>query len=71
VNDGREVSVAAREAFLGEDLSALETLVRDTLRIAEADERRARAHAEQLRVQAIRQMIGYLRPQSSGAPRSP
>ncbi|HTX50656.1 MAG TPA: F0F1 ATP synthase subunit epsilon [Caulobacteraceae bacterium] len=63
VANGETVSIATREAIIGDDLATLEALVHTRL-AAEADEERlARARAEQLRVQAIRQIIGYLRPQ--------
>ena len=69
VAHGDEVAIATREAILGDDLAALEGVVRERL-AAEADrQRQARASAEQLRLQAIRQMIGYLRPELAGAER--
>ena len=65
VSGGREVSIATREAVTGEDLDALQQLVSGKLARNAAAERAARAHAEQLRLQAIRQIVGYLR---AGAP---
>ena len=65
------VAIATREAVLGDDLARLEETVRGRLAGEAESERQARARAEHLRVQAIRQMIGYLRPQagaSGGAP---
>ncbi len=62
VADGETVAVATREAVTGDDLATLEALVRRRLAAEAAEERQASAHAEQLRVQAIRQIIGYLRP---------
>jgi F-type H+-transporting ATPase subunit epsilon len=64
VTGGAEVSVAAREAVPGDDLAALEALVRGRMASEAEEERRARAQAEQLRVQALRQIIGYLRPEA-------
>lgn len=63
VADGEIVSIATREAVTGDDLATLETHVRTRLAAEAEEERAARAHAEQLRVQAIRQIIGYLRPE--------
>ncbi|HWA63225.1 MAG TPA: F0F1 ATP synthase subunit epsilon [Caulobacteraceae bacterium] len=62
VSDGQAVSVATREAVVGDDLGALEALVTGRLEADAEAERRARAHAEQLRIQAIRQIIGVMRP---------
>jgi F-type H+-transporting ATPase subunit epsilon len=72
VGGGDTVSVATREAITGDDLATLETLVHTSLAAEADEERQARAHAEQLRVQAIRQIIGYLRPAAAelgGRPR--
>jgi F-type H+-transporting ATPase subunit epsilon len=66
VVNGKTVSVATREAVTGDEIAALETLVRTRLASEAEEERQARAHAEQLRVQAIRQIIGYLRPEPVG-----
>lgn len=71
VTGGNQVSVAAREAVPGDDLAALEALVRGRLSSEAEAERRAGAHTEQLRIQALRQIIGYLRPERAGAGRRP
>jgi F-type H+-transporting ATPase subunit epsilon len=63
---GGEVSVATREAVVGDDLDRLQALVSGRLARDAAAERAARARSEQLRIQAIRQMVGYLRPRSGG-----
>lgn len=69
VSGGQAVAIATREAIPGDDLAALEAVVRRRLTAdAEAD-RQAWTHAEQLRIQAIRQVIGYLRPNPADAPR--
>jgi F-type H+-transporting ATPase subunit epsilon len=62
VSGGQEVAVATSEAILGENMTTLEAVVRDRLRVEAEAEAAARSHAEQLRLQAIRQIIGYLRP---------
>lgn len=69
VSDGREVAIATREAILGDDISRLEATVRGQIASEAAEERQARARSEQLRIQAIRQMIGFLRPQAGGGGR--
>jgi len=63
VANGETVSIATREAVPGGNLATLEPLVRGRLAAEAEEERLARAHAEQLRVRAIRQIIGYLRPE--------
>jgi F-type H+-transporting ATPase subunit epsilon len=65
VSGGREVAIATREAIPGDDLAALEAIVLGRLATEAEEERQARARAGNLRVQAIRQIIGYLRPQAS------
>lgn len=72
VAGGQVVAVATREAITGDELATLEALVRTRLAAEAEEERAARAHAEQLRVQAIRQIVGYLRPDTAelrGRPR--
>jgi F-type H+-transporting ATPase subunit epsilon len=64
VTGGQEVAIATREAIPGDDLAELEGVVRGRLAADAEAQRRARAGAEELRLQAIRQIIGYLR----GAP---
>jgi F-type H+-transporting ATPase subunit epsilon len=67
VSGGREVAIATREAIPGDDLAALEAIVRGKLAKEAEEERQARAHAGDLRIQAIRQIISYLRPQAAEA----
>jgi F-type H+-transporting ATPase subunit epsilon len=62
VSGGQSVAVATREAIPGDSLATLESVVRERLEGEAEQERGARTHAEQLRLQAIRQMIGFLRP---------
>lgn len=66
VSRGQDVAIATREAVPGDDLSALQDLVTGKLARSAAAERQARAHAEQLRLQAIRQIVGYLRAGAVG-----
>lgn len=67
VSGGNQVSVATREAILGDDLAELEAVVRARIAAEAAQEAAARASAERLRLQAIRQIIGYLRPEAAAA----
>lgn len=69
VTGGQEVAIATREAIVGDDLAVLEDIVRRRLAEDAEAQRQARAHAEQLRIQAIRQIIGYLRPEVADAGR--
>lgn len=62
VSGGGTVAVATREAIVGDDLAALEAVVRERLAGEAEAEDKARSRTEQLRIQAIRQVIGYLRP---------
>ena len=66
VEGGQTVSIATREAVTGVDLAQLESVVRGRLQETFEEEHEASAHAERLRIQAIRQIIGYLRPGSDG-----
>jgi F-type H+-transporting ATPase subunit epsilon len=65
VSGGEDVAIATREAILGDDLASLEAVVRGRLAADFEEERQARSHAEQFRIHAIRQIIGYLRPQTN------
>jgi F-type H+-transporting ATPase subunit epsilon len=67
VNGGQDVAIATREAILGDDLASLEAVVRGKLTTEAEEERQARALLDQFRIQAIRQIIGYLRPQAADA----
>lgn len=68
VSGGEAVAIATREAVPGDDLAALEAVVRGRLTTEAEADRQAWAHAEQLRIQAIRQVISYLRPNPADAP---
>jgi len=67
VRGGHEVSVAARQAVLGDDLRQLETLVLNRLRDEEDTERKERVAALRLHTQAIRRIMQLLRGGASGA----
>ncbi|MEI9963904.1 MAG: hypothetical protein WDM92_03605 [Caulobacteraceae bacterium] len=64
VSGGGEVAIATREAIPGDDLATLEGLVRGRLAAEAEAQHQASSGAEQLRLQAIRQIVGYLRPAS-------
>ena len=69
VAGGQQVSVATPEAVAGDDLATLETLVRSRIASEAEADRRARRRTEELRIRALRQVIGYLRPEAAGAER--
>jgi F-type H+-transporting ATPase subunit epsilon len=71
VTGGHAVGIAVREAVPGPDLDALEAVVRDRLRQAEATERAAAAQAEGLHLEAIRRMAALLRPAPPSRPPLP
>jgi len=63
---GTEVAIATREAIVGNDLAQLEQVVLARLREALEAERAARTESSRLQVQAVRQIMRYLRPKRPG-----
>lgn len=63
VTDGARVSIATREAVVGDDLEALERNVLTRFRTAHVDEEEARAGARRLHAAAVRHILAYLRPE--------
>lgn len=62
VTAGRNVSIACRQATLGDDLAKLEADV-TAMRAADADaDRRARVEQTRLHAHAVRQIMRYLHP---------
>ena len=70
VSDGALVAIATREAVAGDDLVHLENVVLASFRDNIDAERAARTASLQLQMNAIRQIVRYLRPErpSGGAP---
>lgn len=68
VTGGESISVATREAVVGDDLPALERNVLTRFRHAHEEEREALTAARRLHLAAVRQILAYLRPErrSSG-----
>jgi F-type H+-transporting ATPase subunit epsilon len=66
VTSGTEVSIATREAILGDDLAHLEEVVLTQFREALESERAARTESLQLQMQAVRRIVHYLRPKGIG-----
>jgi len=66
VETGDVVSVATPEAVVGENISSLEAIIIRELSAAKETEQKASAHAERLRVEAIRRIVGLLRPDAAG-----
>ena len=73
VADGARVSIATREAVVGDDLEALERNVLTRFRSAWAEEEEARAGARRMHVAAVRHILAYLRPdrRTNGRPHAP
>ena len=63
VQDGSEVAIATQEALIADDLDRLDAQVLEKLRADAEEERATRAHTEQLRLRAMRQILTFLRPQ--------
>jgi F-type H+-transporting ATPase subunit epsilon len=62
VSDGERVDVACREAVPGDDLGALEMLVRQKMADEDDAARRARAEQTRLHVSAIRALMQRMNP---------
>lgn len=67
VSDGSEVAIATREAVVSADLAHLEDVVLAGFRDNIEAERAARTASLQLEMNAIRQIVRYLRPERPGA----
>jgi F-type H+-transporting ATPase subunit epsilon len=63
VRAGTEVSIATREALVGDDLFHLESVALAQFRQAAEEERASRTESLQLQMSAVRQIIRFLRPQ--------
>ena len=66
VREGREISVATREALVGDDLDHLESVALAEFRQADEAESASRTESLQMQMVAVRQIIRYLRPQRGG-----
>ncbi|MGA8650063.1 MAG: F0F1 ATP synthase subunit epsilon [Xanthobacteraceae bacterium] len=66
VTNGNEVAIATREAIVGDDLARLEHVVLAQFQEALDAERAGRTESLRLQVQAIRQIVRYLRPERAG-----
>ncbi len=66
VAKGSEVAIATREAIPGDDLARLERVVLAQFHEAAEAERAARTTSLRLQMQAIRQIVRYLRPERLG-----
>jgi F-type H+-transporting ATPase subunit epsilon len=67
VSEGILVAIATREALAGDDLDHLEHVVLAGFRDSVEAERVARTASLQLQMNAIRQIVRYLRPERPGA----
>lgn len=71
VTGGREVAIATRDAVVGDDLDRLEHEVLARYHEALEAERAARLGGTRMHLEAVRQIVRYLRPggaQDGGAP---
>lgn len=68
VHAGRTVSIATREAVLGDDLTRLETDILTRFRSEAEQSKAARADAQRLYLAALRQIIRYLHPGTTPTP---
>jgi F-type H+-transporting ATPase subunit epsilon len=66
VMHGTEVSIATREAVVGNDLAHLGRVVLTQFREALEAERAARTESLRLQMQAVRRIVHYLRPKPQG-----
>jgi F-type H+-transporting ATPase subunit epsilon len=66
VTAGNEVAIATRAAIVSDDLARLEHVILAQFREDLEAERTARTESLQLQMQAIRQIIHYLRPERPG-----
>lgn len=67
VSEGSLVAIATREAVAGDDLDRLEHVVLAGFRDVIEAERAARTASLRLQMNAIRQIVRYLRPERPGA----
>jgi F-type H+-transporting ATPase subunit epsilon len=63
VMNGNEVAIATRQAIVSDDLSHLEHVVLAQFRDALEAERTTRTESLRLQMQAIKQIVRYLRPE--------
>jgi F-type H+-transporting ATPase subunit epsilon len=66
VTGGNEVAIATRAAIVSSDLAQLERVILTQFREDLEAERIARTESLQLQMQAIRQIVRYLRPERPG-----
>jgi F-type H+-transporting ATPase subunit epsilon len=65
VAGGREIAIATREAITGEDLATLDQTVLDRFRADLETQRTEHVDSVRLQLNAIRQIVGRLRPGGS------
>lgn len=64
---GSLVEIASREAIIDDNLERLESTVLAAFRAREEAERSTHTREEQLELQALREIMRYLRPEHAGA----
>jgi F-type H+-transporting ATPase subunit epsilon len=66
VDDGQDISIATREAVLGDDLATLDETVLARFRADIDAERSERVNSTRLELSAIRQIVSHLRGDAKG-----
>ena len=66
VDGGKDISIATREAVLGDDLATLEETVLARFRADIETERSERVNSTRLELSAIRQIVSHLRGDAKG-----
>jgi len=70
VTAGRDIAIATREAVAGDDLATLDETVLGRFRADIETERVERVESTRLQLNAIRQIVGHLRPAGRRGPGS-
>ena len=69
VRNGHTIEIATREAIVDDDLERLEITVLQEFRARDEAERNMRSESQQLEMQALREIMRYLRPPRHGITR--
>ncbi len=65
VRDGRDIAVATRQAYLGDDIEQVEKALRDGIAAAEERERAERVATAQMQALAIRRIMALMQPNAA------
>jgi F-type H+-transporting ATPase subunit epsilon len=70
VHDGSAIDIVTREAIVDDNLERLESTVLAEFRAREEGERSTRTESHKLELQALREIMRYLKPERDGGARS-